>query len=408
MAERVEIALVGVGGYGSNYVSAILRDADAHNVSIVAAIDPAIEGSKHRAALQDLGVPFFAGLDEFYSSGGHADLTVVSSPIHTHASLSISALRHGSHVLCEKPVAATVQDARAMHDAAAAAGRFLAVGYQWSFADAVQALKRDIMAGNFGAPVRLKTLCSWPRPASYYERAPWAGALCGPDGEWILDSPVNNATAHYLHNMLYIIGGSVRRSASPVTVQAELYRANRITNYDTGALRCLVEGGAEILFYSTHAVPSNFGPACVYEFEEATVVNDGTTRAQAFTAHWRNGAMKAYDTPDATECNKLWQCVTAARSGRQPVCDVVSAIPQVLCVNASQASSGNIYEFPHHLLRNQQRKGGDSLTWVEGLQGVMTTCFGAAMLPSEVGNVEWSCAGAVVGIGDQYPFAMPG
>jgi len=78
-------------------------------------------------------------------------------------------------VLCEKPVSATVQEALRMAAAEKQARGFVAIGYQWSFADAIQSLKRQILAGDLGRPRRLRTLVSWPRDAAYYARTGWAG-----------------------------------------------------------------------------------------------------------------------------------------------------------------------------------------------------------------------------------------
>ena len=76
-------------------------------------------------------------------------------------------------MLCEKPISATIQEARAMMAKEAETGRFVAVGYQWSFSDAI-CLKADVQAGVLGRPKRLKTLIFWPRNEEYYKRS-WAG-----------------------------------------------------------------------------------------------------------------------------------------------------------------------------------------------------------------------------------------
>ncbi len=105
------------------------------------------------------------------------------------------------------------------------------------------------MEGVFGRAVRLKTITLWPRTHSHYARSRWAGRIKDDHGSWVLDSPVNNATAHYLHNMLYLLGKTTNSSARPASVEAELYRANNIENYDTGALRIKTEEGAEIFSF---------------------------------------------------------------------------------------------------------------------------------------------------------------
>ena len=96
-------------------------------------------------------------MEEFYAAD-HADLAIISSPIQYHAQQSIYALDHGSNVLCEKPLCATVPDALKMREAQNRSGKFLAVGFQWSFDNSILDLKKDIISGMLGRPKRLKTL----------------------------------------------------------------------------------------------------------------------------------------------------------------------------------------------------------------------------------------------------------
>jgi predicted dehydrogenase len=62
------------------------------------------------------------------------DAVIVCTPNHLHAPVALAAFEHGSHVLVEKPIAHTLNDARAIIESAEAAGRVLLVGYvlrQW-------------------------------------------------------------------------------------------------------------------------------------------------------------------------------------------------------------------------------------------------------------------------------------
>ena len=96
--------------------------------------------------------------------------------------------------------------------------------------------------------------------ASYYNRNDWAGRIKSDSGEWVLDSPANNAMAHYLHNALYVLGETPTTSARPISVQAELYRANPIENYDAAVLRVMTDKNVEVLFYGAHTVPDEAHP----------------------------------------------------------------------------------------------------------------------------------------------------
>ena len=72
------------------------------------------------------------------------DAAVVATPNRTHADLAVALLEKGVHVLVEKPIAATVEDARRIIDAAKANDRILMVGQVERFNPAVEAVKRAI------------------------------------------------------------------------------------------------------------------------------------------------------------------------------------------------------------------------------------------------------------------------
>lgn len=388
MSKPIAIALVGISGFGGTHVNRLLDKPDDQDIQLVAAIDLYPDRCRRLQELKDAGACLYSSLEEFYSSGGEADLVIISSPIHFHACHTITALQNGSNVLCEKPAAATIQDAIKMAETADSTGKFVAIGYQWSFSDAIQKLKSDILTGIFGDPIRLKSFISWPRPASYYRDRHWAAKVKSEEGDWILDSPVHNATAHYLHNCLYVLGQTIETSVAPAEVQAELYRANPIENYDTAALRVYTEDGVEILHYVSHAVPSDIGPVVSYEFEHATIIHErlGSNR---FIARFRDGRIKDYGNPDDGGFAKCWKTVAAIREGNKPLCDVRAAIPQVLCTNGAQESM-QVDNFPEAMVRKQGAKE-NPLTFVNGLQAVLLQCFNLGILPQEHGCVSWAC-----------------
>ncbi len=213
-------------------------------------------------------------------------------------------------------------------------GRMVAVGFQWSFSEAVRKLKADILSGVLGRPLRLRCLYLWSRDEAYYLRNDWAGKKRDILGRWILDSPANNALAHDLHNMLFVLGRSHDRCALPVRVQAELYRAHDIENYDTAACRIRTSEGAEVLFYASHAVDLDLGPVFSYEFEKGTVFAAG--RQASVTAFLKNGSVRPYGRPDREPFKKLWDFMAAARRGGSPSCGLEAASGQVLAIDGMQ------------------------------------------------------------------------
>ncbi len=407
MRKAVSVALVGIGGYGNVYLRELLPAHAEQRLQLVAGIDPAPRECQHLQAFADAGIPIYAGLEEFYATS-EAELVIITAPIHWHAPLTCLALEHGSHVLCEKPVAATIQEAHAMAHVAEAAQRFVAIGYQWSFSDAIQALKDDILSGAFGRPLCLKTRIFAPRSLSYFTRSDWAGKLKTANGAWVLDSIANNATAHYLHNMLYILGDRRETSAWPIDVQAELYRANAIENYDAAAIRCHTGDGVEILFYAAHCVTTHRDPTVHYEFEQA-IVEFTEAPERSLTARFHDGRITHYGDPNATRSNKLWQCVDTVNDSQEsraamPVaCGIGAAMPHIVCINGAQESMPDISSFPANLIRKDERQD-DTFIWVEGLQEQFEACYEQHLLPSEKPDITWAASGTVVDLRDYRVF----
>jgi len=394
------LVLVGIGGMGACYLRELLEHEDERLFRLAGAVDPEPRRCPDLRELKRRRIPVFAALEDFYSVRT-ADAAVIASPIQFHGPQVRLALSQGSHVLCEKPAAAVIGEVGDMIRARDRAGKTVAVGFQWSFSDSVQRLKADIRAGILGRPRRLRCLYLWPRDESYYRRNDWAGRIRDGAGRWILDGPAMNAMGHDLHNMFYLLGRAVDRSAIPVRVQAELYRAHDIENCDTAAGRIRTTEGAEILFYASHAVDTDLGPVAHYEFENGAVFVTG--REASVAACLKDGRVRNYGRPDLFPFKKLWDFLRSigGRTGR-PVCGLEAAASHVLAVNAMQESAGGARNFPASLI---ERRGpaGRRLACVRGLPDVLWRCYEEGRLPSEIGTA-WARRGRVVHLRDEKRF----
>lgn len=395
---EVTVALVGMGGYGNIYSRMLLEEAAAYGVRLVAGVDPFAERSGNLEKFQQAGIPVYADLTGFFERD-RADLVVISTAIHLHTPMTLQALAQGSHVLCEKPVCATLEEYEQMLDAEKRAGKFVAIGYQWSYAKAIQALKKDILGGELGRPLRFKSMVLWPRGISYYRRNDWAGKIRSLSGAWIFDSPVHNATAHYLHNLFFLLGDAPGRSASPVDVQAECYRVNAIENYDAAAVRCHVyprsqREPVEILFYAAHPVRNERGPLVHLEFTNG-VVEYERGEGTVFKAYFQDGRTIIYGDPYLDESDKLWQAAEAVR-GRGPIlCGLPAALPQLQTMHAMRLST-EIRQMPEAKIASVRWGDGDCLYYSDELESSLRQAFTANCLPGELERYPWARVGRVV------------
>ncbi len=386
----MKIILIGISGYAKVFIDAMLENKPDEDFEFAGFIYPRSRTSPIPQELIDNNIQQYDSLEEYYENNT-ADLVIISSPIQLHVSQTITALENGSNVLCEKPIAATIQDAIKMRQASERTGKFVAVGFQWSFCEPILSLKRDILSGVYGKPVKCKTVVQWPRTERYYHRSSWAGRIKNDAGDWILDSVANNATAHFLHNMFFLLGEEIGKSAYPSKIKAEIYRANEIENYDTFMGRINTRNDVEMLFYASHAVPENIHPVFEFTFENGRVEFDFSKDSilRGFTP---DGQEKEYGNPFEDEMRKVFTCIKAIRGEEEIPCDIDTASPQLITINAVSENC-EISEFPEeHLVRKpiKEKSGNETtLVYVEGIKEALIKCYEDEKLPSEVG-LAWA------------------
>lgn len=142
----IRVGLVGCGGMGKSLVGQLKTIEGA---ALVAGADPFSEARD--ALAEEYGVPVFESIGELLG-GAEVDAIIVATPNDGHAPNTIAAAEAGKHVFCEKPMALTLADCRAMIDACAKANVKLQIGqvlrYLPDFWKAIQMVE----AGDLGEP----------------------------------------------------------------------------------------------------------------------------------------------------------------------------------------------------------------------------------------------------------------
>ena len=148
MERIVNVGIIGCGGIANGKHMPSLKKIE--NVRMVAFCD--IIPEKAQKAKEKFGTPDAKVYTDYKELLKDPSIEVVHvcTPNKEHAEISIDALHAGKHVMCEKPMAKTVADAKCMVEAAKESGKKLSIGYQSrSQAEAIHA-KKYIEEGNLG------------------------------------------------------------------------------------------------------------------------------------------------------------------------------------------------------------------------------------------------------------------
>lgn len=148
MAEPLRVGVIGTGVMGRDH--ARLLATEVAGASLAAIADVNLDGAREVA--DSYGVEHvFAGAEELIGSG-LVDAIVVASPDRFHAPTTLAAIDAGLHVLCEKPLAPTVEEALEVAERHAALERpLVSVGFMRRFDPGYVALRRRLASGADGS-----------------------------------------------------------------------------------------------------------------------------------------------------------------------------------------------------------------------------------------------------------------
>lgn len=141
----VRIALVGAGWIAGQHIMAM---AKLDNAKIVGIIDVNREAAKKRA--EACGAEVFDSLKDCLD---RVDMVYVLTPPSTHREIAVEAMCAGKHVVVEKPISASVEDAEIMVEEAKKNGVKLMVAFNMRFRTGFMRLKEIVDSGKLGTPI---------------------------------------------------------------------------------------------------------------------------------------------------------------------------------------------------------------------------------------------------------------
>lgn len=240
--EQLRVGVIGCGLISGVHIHAI---EETDHAVLAAVCD--IDRKKMEKTAAEHGVKGYLDYHELIARPD-IDAVHICVPHYLHAPISIAALRAGKHVLCEKPMGTSLQEARAMVQAARDSGKTLTVCFQNRYNGATRRMKEIIDGGEMGKVIGGSAFVCWDRGGAYYADSPWRGKWATEGGSVLI-----NQAIHTLDLMKWLSGGFELKSATMTAKRL----AQAIETEDTCDMLLENESGARFLFYCSNCAADN-------------------------------------------------------------------------------------------------------------------------------------------------------
>ena len=208
----LRFALVGCGRIAKRH-SELLGLSQVAGAELAAVCD--IVAAKAQRVAEPFGVPFYTDMHEMCRRE-RFDVLVILTESGRHAEHVIALAPYGKHIVVEKPMALTLDDADAMIEACDAAGIKLFVVKQNRFNVPVVKLREALETGRFGKLVLGTVRVRWCRTQAYYDQDPWRGT-------WAYDGGIlSNQASHHVDLLEWMMGDVASVFAKSATALVDI------------------------------------------------------------------------------------------------------------------------------------------------------------------------------------------
>lgn len=294
---KLKFAILGCGRISYKHVEALINNKDyAELVAVCDLIEEkAVERKKqYEIEIGNTNVKVYTDYQEMLKNED-LDVVTIATESGYHGRHAIDCLNNNTHVLIEKPMALSIEDANDIIALAKEKNKKICVSHQNRFNPPIQKLRRAIEEGRFGKLINGTARILWTRDDNYYKQAPWRGTK-DLDGGTLM-----NQCIHNIDLLQWMMGSEVERIHSETgtflrNIEMEDFGAILI-RFKNGSIG-IVEGSACVYPKNLEETLSIFG-------EKGTVVIGGLAVNEIKT--WQFADKRDYDSEDESiEINNVY------------------------------------------------------------------------------------------------------
>jgi predicted dehydrogenase len=178
-SEPLDVALVGSGRQGRAILGELAKIENVRVAGVCDVLDSRVKSGQRRVP----GAEGFASFEAMASKLKSLDAVFIATPTHAHRELALAAIAAGLHVYCEAPLASTIDDAKAIAQAARTSGKLFQCG-MYARSNPIYGLARSFFrSGSIRDLIAMR--------AQYHKKTSWRTPASSPDEEaalnWNLD-----------------------------------------------------------------------------------------------------------------------------------------------------------------------------------------------------------------------------
>lgn len=321
--KNIRFAVVGCGHIGKRHAEMICREPGAE---LVALCDIRF---REELLIEDYAVPFFSSLEDLLDADLSLDVVNICTPNGLHAGMALRAIEKGFHVVIEKPMALSSQDAEKIVFASLKHHKQVFCVMQNRYSPPSIWLKDMVESGQLGDIYMVQLNCYWNRDERYYKPGGWHG-----------DAQLDGGTlftqfSHFIDIMYWLFGDITN-------IQARFadFNHKELTDFeDSGFVNFnFVSGGMGTLNYSTAVWDKNMESSLMIIAQNGSIKVGGQYMNEVEYCH-----IKGYEMPELAPTNP-GNDYGAYKGSAQNHNFVIRNVVNVLSENSTETITTNVLE----------------------------------------------------------------